>query len=342
MLDVTIQPNQRFNPPGNDFIVNGAELPNIPWENKPFDCKEILWRSAQNPIIPRNLIPCSNSIFNSAVVPFTGHFAGVFRIDDKRRQMKLHSGKSNDGYSWTIQPEPIVFHSEETEIGKFVYGYDPRVVWIEDRYYITWCNGYHGPTIGVGYTYNFETFYQLENAFLPFNRNGVLFPCKINGRFAMLSRPSDNGHTPFGDIFYSESPDMCFWGRHRHVMSPTSGWQSTKVGAGPIPIETREGWLLIYHGVLTSCNGYVYSAGVALLDLEQPWKVIYRSAPYLISPQAVYECVGDVPNVVFPCAALVDQSTGRVAIYYGGADTVTCLAFTHIKDLLDFVKTNSL
>jgi beta-1,4-mannooligosaccharide/beta-1,4-mannosyl-N-acetylglucosamine phosphorylase len=340
--NVTVQENCSFNLAGNYSIPNGMELANIPWEDKPADCKDILWRSTRNPVIPRNLIPCSNSIFNSAVVPYQGHFAGVFRADDKRRQMRIHSGKSSDGYHWNIKNEPVVFRSEDAEIGKFVYGYDPRVVWIEDRYYITWCNGYHGPTIGVGYTYDFETFYQLENAFMPFNRNGVLFPRKINGRYAMLSRPSDNGHTPFGDIFYSESPDMCFWGRHRHVMSPTDGWQSTKIGAGPVPVETSEGWLLIYHGVLTSCNGYVYSAGVALLDLEQPWKVIHRSAPYLISPQANYECVGDVPNVVFPCAALVDAPTGRMAIYYGGADTVTCLGYAYVNELLDFVKSNSL
>lgn len=112
----------------------------------------------------------------------------------------------------------------------------------------------------------------------------------------MLSRPSDNGHTPFGDIFYSESPDMEFWGRHRHVMSPApfedSAWQCTKIGAGPIPIETSEGWLLIYHGVLASCNGFVYSFGSALLDIDQPWKVKFRSGPYLISPQKDYECMG--------------------------------------------------
>ena len=84
----------------------------------------------------------------------------------------------------------------------------------------------------------------VENAFLPYNRNGVLFPEKINGNFAMLSRPSDTGHTPFGDIFYSESPDMEFWGRHRHVMAPAafelSAWQCMKIGAGPVPVKTSE------------------------------------------------------------------------------------------------------
>lgn len=324
-------------------ILNAAPLPNIPWEERPRAHPDVVWRSQRNPIIPHNLIPSSNSIFNSAVVPFEGAFAGVFRCDNKARGMQLHSGRSEDGVTWTLKNERIQWqaHDEQSaEITAFEYGYDPRVVWIEDRYYVTWCNGYHGPTIGVGYTTDFETFTQMENAYLPFNRNGVLFPRKINGRYAMLNRPSDNGHTPFGDIYYSESPDMTFWGRHRYVMGTAGGWQSTKIGAGPIPIETSEGWLLIYHGVLTSCNGFVYGFGAALLDLDQPWKVIARGEPYLLAPQAPYERTGDVPNVAFPCASLVDPETGRMAIYYGGADTVVCLAFAYVDEMVDFVKTN--
>lgn len=313
----------------------------FPWEARPSDCSDVLWRYSGNPIIKRNAIKRSNSIFNSAVVPFRDGYAGVFRCDDKRREMILHAGFSKDGMHWTIDEEPLVFTGADSEIGTFEYGYDPRVCFIEDRYYVTWCNGYHGPTIGIAYTYDFKTFTQLENAFLPYNRNGVLFPRKINGKYAMLSRPSDTGHTAFGDIFYSESPDMVYWGKHRHVMAPRGWWQSTKIGAGPVPIETEEGWLLFYHGVLTSCNGYVYSFGAALLNLDQPWKVLYRTEPYLLSPQMLYECVGDVPNVTFPCAALYDKPTGRIAVYYGCADTVTGVAFTELKPLLEFIKTHS-
>lgn len=319
----------------------GQDIPNIPWQERPAGNSDVLWRYTENPVIPRDLIPCSNSIFNSAVVPFGDEFRGVFRVDNKAREMRIHSGRSKDALNWTIEHEPIRFICDDPEIGNFVYGYDPRVVWIEDRYYVTWCNGYHGPTIGVAYTEDFKDFYQLENAFLPFNRNGVLFPRKINGNFAMVSRPSDNGHTPFGDIFYSESPDLVYWGKHRHVMGTTVGWQSTKIGAGPIPIETSEGWLMIYHGVLTSCNGFVYSVGAALLDLDQPWKVIARTSPYILSPQTYYECVGDVPNVAFPCAALVDRATGRLALYYGGADTVTAVAFGYVQELVQFTKDHS-
>ncbi len=320
----------------------GSALPNMPWEDRPAGSNAVVWRYSQNPVIPRDLLPRSNSIFNSAVVPFEGAFAGVFRADDTRRIMDIHSGRSTDGLHWNIEPDPIQFIVDDPELGKFEHRYDPRVAWVEDRYIITWCNGYHGPTIGVGYTYDFKTFYQTENAYLPYNRNGVMFPRKINGKYAMLSRPSDTGHTPFGDVFYSESPDMIYWGKHRFVIGPKPWtWQSTKVGAGPTPIETTEGWLLIYHGVLTSCNGFVYSMGALLLDLDQPWKVMYRTAPYLMSPQMLYECVGDVPNVVFPCAALTDAPTGRIAIYYGAADTVTGLAFTYVDELIDFVKSNS-
>ncbi len=323
-------------------IVNGISIPNMPWQDRPAGMEhEAMWRFDQNPIIPRDLIPSSNSIFNSAVVAHEGRFYGVFRCDNRAREMNIYKGESDDGVNWVIENDPIEFIGDDPEILAFEHRYDPRVVYIDGKFYITWCNGYHGPTIGVGYTEDFKTFYQLENAFLPFNRNGVLFPRKINGEYVMLSRPSDNGHTPFGDIFLSHSKDMEYWGKHRYVMGTTGGWQATKIGAGPIPIETDEGWLMIYHGVLTSCNGFVYSMGAVLLDLDEPWRVIRRSKDYLLSPQTDYECVGDVPNVAFPCAALADQDTGRIAVYYGCADTVTGIAFATVDGILDWLKEHS-
>ena len=316
-------------------------LPNIPWEDRPASCRDVLWRSARNPIIPRDLIPGANSIFNSAVVSFGQGFAGVFRCDDRRRFCRLHAGFSDDGVSWRLDEQPIRFEGPP-EL-PFEYGYDPRVCRLEGRHYVTWCNGYKDePTIGIAWTDDFRRFRQSENAFLPHNRNGVLFPRKIGGRYLMLSRPSDPYHTNFGDIYLSQSPDLEFWGRHRLVMKRSGGWQRTKIGPGPVPIETDEGWLLIYHGVLTSCNGFVYSAGAALLDLEQPWKVIARTASYILSPQALCECVGDTPNVVFPCAALCDGATGRIAVYYGAADTVTCLAFAQADELVRFIRADNM
>lgn len=323
-------------------IVGGA-LPNIPWEDKPAGCTDVVWRSAKNPIIGRYAFEGSNSIFNSAVMPYGDGFIGIFRSDLKTRQQTLHLGRSKDGVNWEIEKELIDFICDDPEIATHGEGYDPRLCKIDDTYYITWCNQYHGPTIGIASTKDFKTFKQLENAFLPFNRNGVLFPRKIGGQYLMLSRPSDPGHTPFGDIFISESPDMIHWGKHRFVMGSKDGqnWESCKIGAGPIPIETSEGWLLFYHGVLNSCNGFTYSFGAALLDLEQPWKVKYRCKPYLLSPIELYETVGDVPNVTFPCAALTDTATGRIAIYYGCADSVVGLAYAQADELLDYIKRNA-
>jgi beta-1,4-mannooligosaccharide/beta-1,4-mannosyl-N-acetylglucosamine phosphorylase len=222
---------------------------------------------------------------------------------------------------------------------QFVHAYDPRVTWLEDGYWVSWCNSYngHGPTFGLGWFMDFGSFTQGENAFLPFNRNGVLFPRRIGGAYGMYNRPSDNGHTPFGEIYSWESPDMVPWGRHRHVMAPIAWtWQSTKIGAGPKPIETDKGWLLLYHGVLTSCSGFVYSMGVALLDLDEPWKVIARSGDDVLGPHAPYEQVGDVQNVFFPCAALTEGD--RISVLYGAADTVTGLAHGHISDLIPFAR----
>ena len=319
----------------------GPALPNMPFEERPPDCCDVVWRYSGNPVIRRDAIRASNSIFNSAVVPFGAGFAGVFRCDAKTREMRIHAGFSDNGVDWRIEPAPIAMAGGPSGVMPFEYAYDPRVTRLGDRYYATWCNGYAGyPTIGLAWTRDFRDFQQMENAFLPFNRNGVLFPRLVNGQYLMLSRPSDNGHTPFGDIFLSRSPDLTHWGRHRLVMKTSSqyAWQSTKIGAGPVPLETDEGWLLFYHGVLTSCNGFVYSWGAALLDLEEPWKVIARSREYLMSPQTLYECVGDVPNVVFPCAALADAATGRIAVYYGCADTCTGLAFGRLDEIVDALR----
>lgn len=317
-------------------------IPNIPWQDRPAGCNETIWRYSQNPVIRRDLLPCSNSIFNSAVVPYKGEFAGVFRVDDKRRASRLHFGTSIDGLNWCIDNDPIKMIPADKRTAEVANpiagGYDPRVVWIDDRYWVTWCSGNHGPTIGVAWTKDFKKFYQMEHSFLPYNRNGVLFPRKINGKYVMMSRPSDNDHTMFGDIFLSESEDMVYWGRHRHVMAKGLGWGWLKIGAGPIPIETSEGWLLIYHGVQRSCSGFVYSFSAALLDLDEPWKVLKRPAEYLLAPTTLLECVGDVPNVAFPCATLLDKDTGRMAIYYGAADTVTCMAFGYIQDIVNFCK----
>ncbi|MDH4179001.1 MAG: glycosidase, partial [Armatimonadota bacterium] len=104
---------------------------------------------------------------------------------------------------------------------------------------------------------------------------------------------------------------------------------------------TPDGWLMIYHGVKFTCSGYIYSAGAALLDLDEPWKVRRRTRRYLLAPTEPYERVGDVPNVVFPIATLLDDATGRLALYYGCADTCIGVAYAQLEAVIAFIKGNS-
>ena len=321
----------------------GKPLPNIPWEDKPAGSSAIVWRFSANPVIGWNPIPKAARVYNSAIVSHNQEFAGVFRADQKNGRATLFSGTSKDGIHIDLNPDPIEWVDEDGEAKPTSYAYDPRVVKIDETYYIQWCDDMHGPSIGMGKTKDFKTFIRMPNPLMPYNRNGVLFPRKINGKYFLFSRPSDTGHTPFGNIFISESPDLVHWGHHRFVMGNggQGWWQGTKIGAGPTPIETREGWLLFYHGVSGTCNGFVYSIGASIHDINDPSKVLYRTRDYLLTPEKSYETTGFVPNVAFPCACLTDAASGRIAIYYGAADTYTAIAFCQVDELLDYIILNS-
>ena len=183
----------------------------IPWEERPAGIVGLVWRSSRNPIIAARP--------PAALQQHLQLGGGALRRRLRRRVPGRRHGP-DDGppcraqpgrHRWDIDPgaHPVPRRRRPGPArsrSRFVHAYDPRVTWLEDRYYVTWCNGYHGPTIGIAYTHDFETFHQLDNAFLPFNRNGVLFPRRVGGRYLMLSRPSDNGHTPFGDIYLLGEP----------------------------------------------------------------------------------------------------------------------------------------
>lgn len=321
-------------------IINGQNLPNIPWQNKPQDWHLPIWRYSENPVIDRNPFPGMGRIFNSAVVPYNGKFKGVFRGETTNARPFLYMGDSDDGINWKFNPEKIHMHDPDGKPHDPFYAYDPRCVKIDDDYYIIWCGDFDGAAISMAKTKDFTDFTRLENPLLPFNRNGVLFPRKVNGKYQLLTRPSDSGHTPFGDILLSQSPDMKYWGEHRLVMQRggSGWWQGVKIGCGPAPIEIDEGWLIFYHGVSTTCSGFVYSFSAAILDRDCPSKVLYRCGDYMLTPEALYETTGFVPNVTFPVAALSDAATGKIAIYYGCADTVVGLCFTTVDETVKFIK----
>ena len=153
-------------------MISTKDKVSFPWQDKPISSLDVMWRFCENPIIDRYAIPSSNSIFNSAVVPFKDGFAGVFRCDNKAVQMNIFAGFSENGIDWNINHEPIKMLAGNTEMIASDYKYDPRVVFIEDRYWITWCNGYYGPTIGIGYTFDFKEFFPVSytHLTLPTNR----------------------------------------------------------------------------------------------------------------------------------------------------------------------------
>ena len=324
------------------ILTKTGSLPNLPWQERPADCTAPVWRYQENPIISRNPIPGVARIFNSAVIPYEGDLVGVYRGEQVNGIPFIYLGRSEDGLHWTFYKEKINFVIEKGECFMPIYAFVPRLVKVEDTYYVIWCQDFYGASIGVAKTTDFKTFTRIENPFIPFNRNAVLFPRKINDKFMMLSRPSDSGHTPFGDIFISESPDMEYWGKHRHVMGKGSEWwQNVKIGGGAAPIETSEGWLLFYHGVTGTCNGYVYSIGGAILDIDNPSVVKYRCDTFLLTPEEWYEERGFVPNVTFPCATIHDAESGKIAIYYGCADTYVGLAFTEVDEIVSYIKEHS-
>ena len=325
------------------YEIFGPGSERMPWQDKPEGLKGApIWRYNANPIIDRNPVEGVARIFNSAVMPYEDGFIGVFRGEQTNGIPAIYMGRSADGIKWDIDSEKIPFTDEDGNPFMPQYAYDPRLVKVEDEYYIIWCQDFYGASIGIAKTRDFEKFVRIENPFIPFNRNAVLFPRKINGNYMLLSRPSDSGHTPFGDIFISESPDMTYWGKHRHVMGPNENWwESLKIGGGATPIETSEGWLLFYHGVTGTCNGYVYSIGGAILDIDNPSVVKYRCETFLLTPQEWYEERGFVPNVCFPCATVQNRETGQIAIYYGAADSYVGLAFGYTDEIIDYIKEHS-
>ena len=289
-------------------------LPNVPWQEKPEGhINSPLWRYKDNPIIGRNPLPGVARIFNSAVMPFEGRFVGVFRGEQTNGVPYIYLGWSRDAIHWDFEPNKIPFVDEDGKPFMPIYAYDPRLVKVEDTYYIIWCQDFYGAAIGVAKTQDFKHFVRIENPFLPFNRNAVLFPRKVHGNF-----------------------------KHRHVMSRgNSWWEGLKIGGGAAPIETSEGWLLFYHGVTQTCNGYVYSIGGAILDIDEPSKVKYRCNNYLLTPEEWFEERGFVPNVTFPCATLHDPASGKIAVYYGAADSYVGLAFGYLDEIIDYIKDNS-
>lgn len=299
---------------------------------------EIIRRYEGNPIITPAMIPGANAVFNSAVHQFGDRYVAVLRVESRQGYQTMRLAWSDDGIHFDIEPEPILVPTEEPFITYEEAIYDPRITKIDDTYYICYAaENRYGCQVSVSKTSDFKTFEKVAIASEPTNRNMVLFPEKIGGLYVRLDRPFQPGGQ--GHIWISYSPDLIYWGRSKCIMeSRRFAWDQGKIGPGAPPIKTNEGWLVIYHGTTPRCNGLIYKAGVALLDLEDPSKVIARGKEYLMAPTEPYERVGDVPNVVFVTSAIPDCKKDEVRLYYGAADTVFCMATAKISDLIEFAR----
>jgi predicted GH43/DUF377 family glycosyl hydrolase len=295
-------------------------------------------RHPDNPILTTDDLPVlANAVFNPGATLVDGETLLLLRVEDRRGLSALHVARSHDGvHGWRVDREPLL----APEPGKTAseWGYeDARVVRCEElESWVITCTAFGpgGPCVYLATTTDFESLDRAGVAVPPEDKNAAVFPRRLGGQWCLLHRPVVAASGSF-DIWMSRSDDLTSWRSPDRLMTcrPGGWWDHARIGIGPPPIETAEGWLLLYHGVRMTVAGGLYRVGAVLLDLEDPLQVRARTDDWLMSPVAPYERIGDVPNVVFPCGAVVDGDVLRV--YYGAADTSVALATASISELLE-------
>jgi beta-1,4-mannooligosaccharide/beta-1,4-mannosyl-N-acetylglucosamine phosphorylase len=295
-----------------------------------------LHRWERNPILTLQDVPFRcNTVFNGTPVKVDGEYYLLIRIEGQQGYSFFTLARSGDGLHFEMEKSPCMLPAsrepwrtwEENGIE------DPRLTVIDGEYYImyTACSGY-GHYIALAKTEDFHHYERIAIISEPGNKDGVLFPEKVNGLYARLDRPF--GYDK-GAIWISYSPDLKHWGRSDYVCGPRPRfWDQFRIGASAPPIKTDKGWMEIYHGVKMTSAGPIYRIGAVMLDLENPAKVIGRCLEPLLSPRTDYERIGDVGNVCFACGAIVEDD-GEVKVYYGAADTSICVALTTLDELID-------
>ena len=305
--------------------------------------RELFTRHPGNPILSAADWPYAvNVVFNPAAAQLDDTTVVVARVEDLRGLSHLSVARSPNGVDgWTVDPEPLLAATDgvESELWGFE---DPRVVFAPEleRWVIT-CTAYGpaGPAVFLATTEDFRTVERHGIVRQPEDKNAALLPHRIDGKWLLFHRPKTEYGGARGEIVLSRSADLESWSTPEPVLRPREGawWDASRIGIGPPPIETEHGWLLIYHGVKEMVGGAVYRAGLALLDRDEPTRVLHRLPEWILGPDASYERTGDVPNTVFPCGAIHDSETDVVRLYYGAADTSICLATATLGDLLDAV-----
>jgi predicted GH43/DUF377 family glycosyl hydrolase len=300
---------------------------------------DLFLRSEANPILTADHVPYpANSVFNPGAARVAGETVLLARVEDLRGISQLHVVRSPDGLSdWRFDPE-VLLRSDVERYPEEIWGCeDPRLTWLPER--DEWAIAYtaysrRGPLVSLAMSRDFRSVRRLGPAMPPEDKDAALFPRRFDGRWAMIHRPSPlrgGAH-----IWISYSPDLRHWGDHQLLLEARDGgwWDAGKIGLGPPPLETSEGWLVMYHGVHSTSDGPIYRMGLALLDLEDPRIVTHRAEEWIFGPATPYEITGDVGRVVFPCGWVLDDEADRLFLYYGGADSVVGVAAARFSDVL--------
>ncbi|MBA9085789.1 putative GH43/DUF377 family glycosyl hydrolase [Fontibacillus solani] len=303
----------------------------------------LLLRVAEAPISERDdevLIPKLNELTGEVTVKHLSINDERYNYSDSRfvaengqmvmltSMSHLRVARSKDGIHFTIEEQPALFPQTALEAWGIE---DPRITQIEDKYYITYsAASSRGVGVGLAETSDFINFKRHGIMLAPENKDVMLFPEKINGKYYTLTRPVPHS---FGapEMWIAESPDLVHWGNHRFLMGLRKGsWDGGRMGGGAVPIRTEKGWLALYHG---ADNKHRYCMGAVLLDLDDPGKVLARSTRPFMEPEAEYEVNGFFGGVVFSCGALLIGDTVRM--YYGAADEVMAVADIPLGDIFD-------
>ena len=302
-------------------------------------------RSDTNPILTAADVPYpANSIFNPGAARIGDETVLLSRVEDLRGISQLHVARSSDGVTdWRFDPEVLV-RPDVDRYPEEIWGCeDPRLTWLPERE--EWAIAYtaysrRGPIVSLAMSRDFSDVRRLGPVMPPEDKDAALFPRRFDGRWAMIHRPSPlrgGAH-----MWISFSPDLRHWGDHTLLLEARDGawWDAGKIGLGPPPLETSEGWLVLYHGVHATSDGPIYRAGLALLDLDDPKTVRRRTDEWVFGPVAPYEMTGDVGRVVFPCGWVVDEPVDRLHLYYGAADSAIGVATARLSDVISRVESS--
>ena len=305
--------------------------------------QEFVTRYEGNPILTKDDIPYQvETVHNAGVAKFNGKYIMLFRSHLATGRSIIGLAQSEDGFNFKPADKPFLTPSKEPVFAEYEeYGVeDPRITPLEGAFYITYsAYSRHGVRIGLAKTTDFKSVERVAFITQADYRNTVIFPEKINGRYAKLDRPHSD-ISPWS-IWISYSPDLHYWGDSKVVMKPVKyHWDEMKIGPGAVPIKTDKGWLSIYHGVFPTMDGCVYRLGVALHKLDKPEIILGVGDRWILQPEDDWEVVGYVHNVVFTCGA-VPEEDGTLKLYWGGADKVMCAGTAVIDELVELCLNNS-